>query len=591
MFEAYEIRQLPLSVPACKAKVEQFLSERGLRYDNRLEYYAGVFDTDDNMLAGGGLAADTLRCLAVSHEGEGEGLAARLVSHLLSEASQRGRHTVSIFTKPANRNLFESMGFAFIGQSAQSILLESNPQTHIQYVRQLSQLPRKGRVGIVVMHANPMTNGHLHLCRYAAERVDTLFVMVLSADEAEFSPEERLNMVREALKPISNVQVIPSSRYAISAHTFPTYFLKQPSDAATEHMQLDLDVFLRIVAPSLGVGVRYVGSEADDALTAAYNATMLQMLPERGVEVVEIPRIGTPEPIRATRVRESLSQGRVAATLPLLPPTTWPFVLSHLATRALLAELNLTPKPGLIDLHDNGAHSDMDYTMMRRSISVLQPHFTRIAALGLSPQIPSADQLRCAGLEAERDMLAATGGINTHKGAIFALGLMLIATVHSQYVRNECDMAYIQQTIARMAAELLPATETHGAEAVRKYNLRGALAQACTGYEPMFGEWLPRLVNDSSPAGRLNLLLAIISQIDDTNIYHRGGTEAAAYAKASATHALSLSSQEQVAYIENLNLAFCAKHISPGGSADMLALTIFAAALHNAINLSDNTNN
>ncbi|MBR1889984.1 MAG: triphosphoribosyl-dephospho-CoA synthase [Alloprevotella sp.] len=579
MFETFDIREVPLSLNSARAKVQTFLSERELRYDEALEYYVGAFDGADNLVAGGGLAKGSIRCLAVSSLAEGEGLAAKIVSRLLSEAAGRGWTNVSLFTKPEHRKLFEGLGFFLLGQADKAILLESDAQAHIAFQDNLRKLARGNRVGAIVMHANPFTLGHLHLCDYVAKRVDTLFVLVLSSETSLFPTAERLDMVRRGVAHLKNVQVIEAGRYAISSDTFPTYFLKELSQASKTEMQLDLDVFANIVAPALNVNVRYVGSEPYDEMTATYNEIMEQVLPEKGIEVEEIERYGYDEPICASYVRALLEEGGFIDCYDLVPRTTWPTLMAFLATDALRKELSLTPKPGLIDQSDNGSHNDMDYSLMQASLSALHPYFLKIAHQGFSASLPTTEELKRIGLEAENAMLRATGGINTHKGALFSLGLMLVAASHSYYINTRSNRTEVRTALSEMAKSLSQVSGTHGAEAIQRFGVRGALLEASSGYEHLFEEWLPYYFKSTSEFPLHRLLLKIISQLDDTNILYRGGIEALDFAKQASSHALELPDECLMAELENLNKRFKEKHISPGGAADMLALTIFAASL------------
>ena len=144
------------------------------------------------------------------------------------------------------------------------------------------------------------------------------------------------------------------------------------SDATDTHIQLDLDVFLSHIAPALGVSVRFVGTEPKDPLTARYNQLMKRILPERGVQLVEIERINSNGvPVSASNFRRLLAEGNFAAAVDLLPPTSIPVMAPVIAVRALEEELLTTPKPGLVDCEDSGAHDDMDYPLMQKSIKSL----------------------------------------------------------------------------------------------------------------------------------------------------------------------------------------------------------------------------
>ena len=347
-YENRHISEMPLSSPFFRKKVENFLGENGLRME-ALDVYCAIEDEDGNILAGAGLSRDIIKCIAVASQARQEGLVAPLVSHLISLASARGILELKLFTKPENQAIFESLGFHVLASAPKAILME-NGRGLERYCAYLHGFSKEGRCGIVVMNANPFTLGHQYLLEQAAQQVDTLYVIPVKEDLSQFPYTERLAMIRAACtyseptschserseeSPVtvraseenyflcscsknqfssekiapgssswqkigfsqsvaknnflpSKAVVLEGSDYQISAATFPTYFLKDLSDAAETQMRLDLDLFARHIAPALNASVRFVGSEPLDALTNHYNTLMWEVLP---IEVVEIPRL------------------------------------------------------------------------------------------------------------------------------------------------------------------------------------------------------------------------------------------------------------------------------------------------------------
>ena len=274
--------------------------------------------------------------------------------------------------------------------------------------------------------------------------------------------------------------------------------------------------------------------------------------------------------ISASLVRRALAEGRFAEAVALVPPTTIPFLLAHLACDALQQELDTTPKPGLVDQHDSGAHADMDYRLMQRSIAALRPYFVRLAQAGQEGMLDHAT-VSAIGIEAERAMLVATGGVNTHRGALFSMGLALAV--------QSCKGENLQEGIIQLAQQFPDTQGTHGSRAVSQYQAKGALAMAREGYELLFSDWLPflhSLKQQGDPYALHKTLLRIMSQLDDTNILHRCGAEVASRVKAEAADMLAHFSIDA---LDEMNRRYTAENISPGGSADMLALTIFMNAI------------
>lgn len=579
MFSNYEIRQVPLSLKSSRQKVVNFLAANDLRLEE-VDYYAGVFaGDDDELLAGGGLSGDVLKCIAVSDALRDTGMSLSLVSHLLSVAQSNGHQQLKVFTKPENKGIFENFSFHAIASAPKAILMENGNGLR-NYCSQLNALAGdKGeKRGVIVMNANPFTLGHRYLVEQAAAQVDTLFIIVVKEDRSLFSYAERKAMIMAGVADIANVVVCEGSDYAISAATFPTYFLKQLSDATDTHITLDLDLFARHIAPALGATVRFAGSEPLDATTRRYNRLMTELLPAQGIDFVEIERcLINDNIVSATAVRNALTEQTLLKALPLVPHTTVPYLVSRLATDALWQELDTTPKPGLVDCADSGAHSDMDYATMSRSIQAIHPYFTQLALAGFSKTLPQADALRQLGLEAEKAMLAATGGVNTHKGALFSMGLTIVAATHLLFNQKSINATDLQATITQLALRFEQPSGTHGHQVLAQNKVNGALASAQNGYQQLFSDWLPYYSGLNSDPQRLHkTLLLIMSMLDDTNVAYRKGSDEMIHVKAEAR---ALLDDFSLAKLSQMNSDFTARNISPGGCADMLSLTFFVHSL------------
>ena len=577
MSNDFEIQSYPLTVRTNRERVTAFLAANGLRLD-ALDYYAVVTAVgDDQILAGGGLDKDIIKCIAVSDTLRDEGISATLVSHLMSIAMSRQYEAVKVFTKPSNQKIFESLGFHLLAEAPKAVLLENGLSGWLTYERYLKSLRREGKSGLIVMNANPFTRGHRFLISQAARQVDTLFIIPVKEDRSEFSYAERKAMLEAGCSDFENVIVCEGSDYIISAATFPTYFLKELDEAATTQMSLDLNLCKRI-APALGAKIRFVGSEPLDAMTQRYNELMHEILPLEGISVVEMARLSEGDrAISASAVRAALDEGKFSEAAPKVNPTTIPYLLAKLATMALQSELDTSPKPGLVDTIDAGAHQDMDYNLMCRSIRALHPHFVALAQLGYQEKLPTSEEIRRLGLEAEREMLLATDNVNTHKGALFAMGLVLIAAAHNYYIHGVIQEQPLRADICRLAADFPAPQGTHGDAVRRQYNVGGALAQAAAGYPDLFADWLPylrQLKGDTFAAHKT--LLYIMTTLDDTNILHRKGAQVASEVKEEARALLSNFSE---AALIKLNQRYIKENISPGGSADILSLTFLLNAI------------
>ena len=587
MYDNFEICDMPLSLKSNRARVERFLADSGLRLED-VDYYAAVTDEDGNIIAGGGLQGNVIKCIAVGEAARETGLSNRLISRLINMATQQGADTVKVFTKPENRTVFESLGFKVIASAPKAILMENGMKGISRYSDYLRRIrgDRAEGAAAIVMNANPFTLGHRYLIGQAAQSATTLYVIVVREDRSIFSYAERLAMIQDGCKDFDNVVVVEGSDYAISELTFPTYFLKQVTDATDTHITLDLDLFARHIAPALGVTTRYVGSEPIDALTARYNELMQEQLPQHGINVVTIERLVLDgQPVSASRMRQALAGGSLIQASALVPKSTEPYLIAHLACDAMRAELGTTPKPGLVDRHDNGSHKDMDLALMSRSIDTLQPFMVQLALYGYSCgenyEIPDVQTVRNIGLEAEKAMLNATNGVNTHRGALFAMGLATLSAAWCMSRDGIVNSKQLRELIMQVAGQFPATAGTHGNEAVNAYRVTGALDMAKAGYTLLFDNWLPaykRYLADDTTTAPHRLLLLVMSQLDDTNVIHRVGFDQAHQVK---QEAMALLEDYSTAGMEAMNRDYISRNISPGGSADMVALTLF---IHSILN-------
>lgn len=601
------ISEAPLSLNSVRRRVEAFLAANGLRLAPLDRYVVVTRDEDgDEILAGGGLDGNVIKCVAVSESARSEGLMNILVSRLIAIAREEGRESVKAFTKPENEGIFKSLGFALIASSPNAILMENGRGGLPEYRKYLESLARPGRNGAIVMNANPFTKGHRYLVEQAASLVDNLYVIVVREDRSRFPYVERKAMIEAGCAGLDNVVVCEGSDYAISAATFPTYFLKKLDDATDTQIALDLDLFVNHIAKPLGVTVRFAGSEPEDALTRRYNELMAEILPgtsvavvrqahqpdselvkgsalrqaRRPIDFVEIPRLEqNGNPISATSLRRALDKGNLKEAMEYIPKSTVPYLVADLAERALRLELDTTPKPGLVDRQDNGAHKDMDYALMSKSISALGPYLTRLAVESAKDIDPA--KIKEIGIEAEKAMLKATGGVNTHKGALFCIGLSVAAASNLASATGSVEAYSFKELVSRVASEIPSARGTHGAEAKRSFKAVGALENARAAYPELFADWLPYYRSrEGDPFRCHKTLLHIMTTLDDTNILHRRGAEGLAHAEAEAARLLEDFSESG---LSSLNKDFIRENISPGGSADMLSLTIFIESIINNI--------
>ena len=266
--------------------------------------------------------------------------------------------------------------------------------------------------------------------------------------------------------------------------------------------------------------------------------------------------------------------------------------VADIAAAALLAELETWPKPGLVSHIDAGSHTDMDADTFRSSTAAIKPFFAELAYAG--GRDAAMDELRAIGLAAEQAMLAATGGINTHRGAIFGLGLLCAAVGAASVGSGFIDGA--SRRPAPMLGEIVrrrwgPAivsgpvlSHSHGTAALLRFGAGGARAQAAAGFPIVFEVGLPalrlgrRFVPGDVQAARVQAFFALLASVEDTNLLYRGGTDGLGFAWREADRFLQAGGVGQAAWCEQAEAthrAFIARRLSPGGCADLLACTLF----------------
>lgn len=267
--------------------------------------------------------------------------------------------------------------------------------------------------------------------------------------------------------------------------------------------------------------------------------------------------------------------------------------LAESAVSALLQELEAYPKPGLVSPRDSGAHADMDHALMCRSARALFRPFACIAAAGREAR-PFRAHLIGLGLSAEKEMLRATGGVNTHRGAIFTLGMLVAAMARAESLEGPVTPERVRAALietwgyalkAHAAAEVSPAS--HGAVARKSAGTGGARAEAARGFPGVFEVGLPAYrravaAGLDANAARVQTLFALMESAEDSNVVFRGGSGAAAFVRAAASEFLAAggcASDGWFGRAEGLHKEFIRRNLSPGGCADLLAGTLLVAGV------------
>jgi triphosphoribosyl-dephospho-CoA synthase len=256
--------------------------------------------------------------------------------------------------------------------------------------------------------------------------------------------------------------------------------------------------------------------------------------------------------------------------------------LAQLACNAMVAEAVLTPKPGLVDGRGSGSHTDLTLELMVRSACAIEPFFEEMAALAREnescPRL--REELAVIGRAAEKAMLSATAGANSHMGAIWIIGLLVAGAARNEGVPQIVETA---SEIARIPDRQFPRLATHGDAVKRRFGARGARGEAEDGFPHVVKYALPTLerhlaAGAAPTVARLNALMAVMCHLEDTCVLYRGGRRSLRELQRGARRVLDAggaSTREGMKQLFLLDVATKARGVSPGGSADLLAAAIF----------------
>lgn len=277
--------------------------------------------------------------------------------------------------------------------------------------------------------------------------------------------------------------------------------------------------------------------------------------------------------------------------------------VSNIAIKSILFEVSASPKPGLVDRYNSGAHKDMDFFTFLRSSSVLGPYFYDCTKAGIRFNGKSFEQLlmdiRPMGIRAEKDMFKATNGINTHKGIIFSMGIIAAAvgSLFKEKGKTSFDYLEVSQRIKMISKDITKELDhirdldnlTYGEKLYIKFGTMGIRGEVESGFQTVVNISLPvleqllldktRHINDIL----IQVLLHLVAYTEDSNILGRHDMEILNYAQKEAQRALDLGgafTEEGKSYINSMDKDFIVKNISPGGSADLLAVSLMMYILN-----------
>lgn len=348
----YYISQISHNDKTAIQSVTALLQAEGIRLDANLDYTCGMYDDEMNIIATGSCFGNTLRCLAVSSDHQGEGLMNQIISHLIEVQFNRGNTHLFLYTKCSSAKFFGDLGFYEIARIDGQIVFMENRRTGFKnYLKKLEDssaqqiqalteassdntadpksdhIPQstsatERKIAALVMNANPFTLGHQYLVEKAARENDLLHLFIVSEDASLVPFKVRKQLVMEGTAHLDNICYHDSGPYIISNATFPSYFQKDENAVIESHAMLDLTIFTEI-ARTLGINRRYVGEEPTSLVTGIYNQIMSEKLPENGIECVIVPRKTDGEKaISASTVRQAIKDNDMDTLRKLVPEST-----------------------------------------------------------------------------------------------------------------------------------------------------------------------------------------------------------------------------------------------------------------------------
>lgn len=303
--------------------IKSFLQKFSLRLDDDVTKTFYI-EEDEKIIGTISCAGYIIKCLAVDPFYQSENLAGKLVNQIIQYFSQNGIYSYQVFTKPIYKQIFLSLGFSEIVSTDKVIMLEGGTSSINDEISKIKKqldmrfaiLDETSDLAALVINGNPLTIGHMHLIETASRLHQLVVVFIVEENKSIFTFEERLSMAYLATRRLSNVCVLPSTKYIVSSLTFPTYFLKDGNEVHEEHAKIDALIFKNYFMKKLFIKKRYLGEEFNPKMQN-YNNTLKEVLQEN-VEI--IPRYSeNNQVVSASVVRKLLEEGKVEEALLYIP--------------------------------------------------------------------------------------------------------------------------------------------------------------------------------------------------------------------------------------------------------------------------------
>lgn len=316
-----------------RQKVSNFLEVFGLVLDVDVDYTVVLRDLSDSIKATCSKAKNIFKCFAIAEELRGENVTSLLISELINRIFEEGIFHGFIFTKPNSIKVFTSLNFRLLYEIEDAALLEYGVYDINKALKDMKNkygINSDTSKGALVMNCNPFTKGHRYLIEVAAKSCEDVLLFIVEEDKSLFSFKNRYAIVKEGVKNLKNVTVIPGGEYIISSATFPSYFIRREEERMKAYENIDCGIFAKYFCDKFNIIKRFVGKEPYCSVTNSYNETLKLVLPRYGVELIEIERKKYDEYyISASKVRELIKKGELEKVKDIVPEVTWKFLNSE----------------------------------------------------------------------------------------------------------------------------------------------------------------------------------------------------------------------------------------------------------------------
>lgn len=311
-------------------KWNNLLNQEGIKSEANIDETFGLFE-NDTLIATASRYQNVIKCVAVDSTYQGGEAFNQIISHVINRNTELGYFKHYVYTKPESKAAFGYLGFKEIEEvDNKLVFMESAMSGFDSFLNMLSKhRVDKDNVSSIVMNANPFTLGHQYLIEYASKRSDHVFVFVLSEEMSVFTSAIRQRLVKEGVKHLNNVTVLPTENYMVSNATFPSYFLKEDEDVTKIQARLDARIFANHIAKAANISKRFVGNEPFSKATNIYNEALKQEFADKLVlEVIDRIENDEDDIISATKVRNYLIADDLDAVKKYVPQTTFDFLVS-----------------------------------------------------------------------------------------------------------------------------------------------------------------------------------------------------------------------------------------------------------------------